>query len=103
MIVIVTPNVTQTLLRYYKALRNDPKYKITFERAWEKYSDFYNYVHREIVNDIQKGRFCPYYDLGQRFDSNNMPKFPCLKYVIYVDKSNFKWYISFYYDIKMTV
>lgn len=98
--VIVAPNVTQSLLRYYKALRTNTKYKISLERAWEKYSNFYNYVHGGIVNDLQKGRFCPYFDMGQRFYGNNQPKFPYLKYLTYVDKSNFKWYISYYLDTK---
>lgn len=96
----VTAAVTQSLLTYYKALRTNPKYNITWRRAWEKYSNFYNYVYGGIVNDFQMGRYCPYFDLGQRFGSNEQPQFPYLRYITYVDKSNYKWYISYYYDEK---
>ena len=98
MTIVVTPNVIQTLLRYYKELRNNPKYKISFERAWEKYSNFHKYLHGGIIKDLPKGRFCKYTDMGQKYNQMHQPKFPFLMYLMYVDESKFKWYVAYVYN-----
>ena len=95
MTIVVAHNVTQSLLKYYNELRENPKYKITWERAWEKYSNFHKYVYGGIVNDLPKGRFCPYTSLGQRYNANRQAKYPSLKYIAYYDESKYKWYIAY--------
>ena len=78
-------DVLSTLLEYYKQLRINPKYKIPWKRAWDKYSMFYNYVNGGFLSDLQKGRFCKYRDMGQRYNKKGEPKFPTLKYLTYQD------------------
>ena len=95
MTVVMVRDVLSTLLEYYKQLRTNPKYKIPWKRAWDKYSMFFNYVNSGILSDLQKGRFCKYRDMGQRYNKRGEPKFPTLKYLTYQDESKTKWYIAY--------
>lgn len=98
MAIIVTPQVTVKLLRYYRALLSNPKYKISPTRARAKYLRFWNYVTKQIILDIDKGHICMYRDMGQRFNKLNKPKFPSLKIVTYKDESQVKWYVAYVVD-----
>ena len=96
--IVVSSNVANTLLQYYRELRFNSRYRITSERAMEKYSNFSKYIHSGIVADLPKGRPCGYRDMGQVFDKVGKAMRPALRYLVYQDESRTKWYISYVYD-----
>ena len=98
MAIIVTTQVTCSLLRYYRALLTKPKYKITPQRAKKKYLNFWTYVTSGIRADAEKGHPCMYIYMGQRFNRKGQPRYPSLKMIEYYDEARTKWYIAYVID-----
>lgn len=97
MTITVSLQVYYQLLGYWKALSTNPKYKITQQRANEKFFNLRKYMRREIPSKIIMFGICRYKDLGQRFNRMKQPMIKGLRQALYADESKTQWSISFFY------
>lgn len=98
MTITVSLQVYYQLLSYWKALSTNPKYKITQQRANEKFFNLRRYMRREIPSKVTMFGICRYKDLGQRFNRMNQPMIRKLRQALYADESKTQWFISFFYS-----
>lgn len=98
MTITVSLQVYYQLLSYWKALSTNPKYKITQQRANEKFFNLRRYMRREIPSKVTMFGICRYKDLGQRFNRMNQPMIRKLRQALYTDESKTQWSISFFYS-----
>jgi hypothetical protein len=98
MTITVSLQVYYQLLSYWKALSTNPKYKITQQRANEKFFNLRRYMRREIPSKVTMFGICRYKDLGQRFNRMNQPMIRKLRQALYADESKTQWSISFFYS-----
>lgn len=98
MTITVSLQVYYQLLSYWKALSTNPKYKITQQRANEKFFNLRRFMRREIPSKITMFGICRYKDLGQRFNRMNQPMIRKLRQALYSDESKTQWSISFFYN-----
>ena len=98
MTITVSLQVYYQLLSYWKALSTNPKYKITQQRANEKFFNLRRYMRREIPSKVTMFGICRYKDLGQRFNRMNQPMIRKLRQAQYADESKTQWSISFFYS-----
>lgn len=98
MTITVSLQVYYQLLSYWKALSTNPKYKITQQRANEKFFNLRRYMRREIPSKVTMFGICRYKDLGQRFNRMHQPMIRKLRQALYADESKTQWSISFFYS-----
>jgi hypothetical protein len=98
MTITVSLQVYYQLLSYWKALSTNPKYKITQQRANEKFFNLRRYMRREIPSKVTMFGICRYKNLGQRFNRMNQPMIRKLRQALYADESKTQWSISFFYS-----
>lgn len=98
MTITVSLQVYYQLLSYWRALSTNPKYKITQQRANEKFFNLRRYMRREIPSKVMMFGICRYKDLGQRFNRMNQPMIRKLRQALYSDESKTQWSISFFYN-----
>ena len=98
MTITVSLQVYYQLLSYWRALSTNPKYKITQQRANEKFFNLRRYMRREIPSKVTMFGICRYKDLGQRFNRMNQPMIRKLRQALYADESKTQWSISFFYS-----
>ena len=97
MTITVSLQAYYQLLSYWKELSTNPKYKITQQRANEKFFNLRRFMRRVIPSRITTYGICRYKDLGQRFNNSNQPIFKRLRQALYADESKTQWSFSFFY------
>lgn len=97
MTIIVSLQAYYQLLNYWIELSTNPKYKITQQRANEKFFNLRRFMRRVIPSRITMYGICRYKDLGQRFNNSHQPMFRRLRQALYADESKTQWSISFFY------
>ena len=98
MTITVSLQVYYQLLSYWRALSTNPKYKITQQRANEKFFNLRRYMKREIPSKVMMFGICQYKDLGQKFNRIKQPMIRKLRQALYADESKTQWSISFFYN-----
>ena len=98
MTITVSLQVYYQLLSYWRALSTNPKYKITQQRANEKFFNLRRYMRREIPSKVTMFGICQYKDLGQKFNRIKQPMIRKLRQALYADESKTQWSISFFYN-----